>query len=110
MSNYREQVQRVLAIHHARMELGLSKAREQEPFVARVAACFTRHQVAFKLGLNQNFDVCFRLPENIIHAENLLRTLFSGCLVERCAKGWILSDERDDALQVLLKSDDDDGL
>lgn len=110
MNTYREQVQRVLAVHHARIEFGLSKAREQEPFVARVAACLTRHQVAFKLGLTREFDTVFRLPENLIRAENLLRTLFSGCLVEKSAQGWIVSDECDDALQVLLKSDDDDGL
>ena len=34
---YRELVERQLAVRHADLELGLSRAREQEPFVIHVS-------------------------------------------------------------------------
>ncbi|EOB47745.1 hypothetical protein NM96060_1083, partial [Neisseria meningitidis 96060] len=37
MTTYRELVQRTVACRHADLELGLSRAREQEPFVIHVS-------------------------------------------------------------------------
>ena len=37
---YREHVHRVIAKHHARLEMGLAQARKQARFVERVADIF----------------------------------------------------------------------
>ena len=47
VNSYRGEVERVIAVHHARLEMGLSRAREQEAFVRRVADVLTRHRVPF---------------------------------------------------------------
>lgn len=59
--NYREQVQRVLSIHHARIELGLSRSREQEGFVRLVGNVLKRNKITFKTHLNTDFEVVFTL-------------------------------------------------
>ena len=110
MMNYREQVQRVLSVHHARIELGLNKVREQEMFVSRIGDILRRNCIEHSLHLNLQFDVVFRLPEHIMGAENLLRTVFVGCYLERGGKGWIVSDAVHEYLQVRLMGDNDDGL
>lgn len=107
---YREQVQRVLSVHHARIELGLSKAREQEAFVSRIGDILRRNRIPYTLVLNLQFDVVFRLPAPIIHAENLLKILFVGCDLVRVNRDWIVSDTAHEYLQISLIEDDDDGL
>ena len=44
VNSYRAEVERVIAVHHARLGVGLSRAREQEAFVRRVADVLMRHR------------------------------------------------------------------
>lgn len=110
MTNYREQVQRVIAIHHARLELSLSKAREQERFVQQVDEILTRNHITHRFGLTRDFDVIFRLPANLMQAENFLQTLFTGHLLTKDKQGWVLSDGNNECVQVHLMQENDDGL
>lgn len=110
MNAYREQIQRIIAIHHARLELGLSKAREQERFVQQIDEILTRNHIPHRFGLTRNFDVIFRLPANLMPAENLLRTLFAGCLLTQDKQGWVLSDSTNECVQVHLMQENDCGL
>ena len=98
--NYRSEVERVIAAHHARLEMGLGHAREQEAFVRRVADVLTRNRVPFTWGLNTDFDAAFRLPENVMAAPSLLKTLFSGCVLAHARRGLVLSDAENEYIQV----------
>ena len=100
VNSYRSEVERVIAVHHARLEMGLSRAREQEVFVRRVADVLTRHRVPFAWGLDTDFDAVFRLADDVTGEETLLQTLFAGCLLARTPDGFVLVDARHEYIQV----------
>ena len=103
VNSYRAEVERVIAVHHARLEMGLSRAREQEAFVRRVADVLMRHRVAFTWGLDTDFDAVFRLADDVTGEEPLLQTLFAGCLLARTPDGFVLGDARQEYIQVRFK-------
>ena len=109
MNRYREEVARVLATHHARLELGLCKSREQEPFVCQMSERLKRNKIAHSIVLTRDFDVIFRLPEYLFKADNLLQTIFSGCLIERDEAAWIISDLVNEYAQIRLVKENEDG-
>lgn len=100
ISNYREQVQRVLSLYHARIELGLSRAREQETFAHQVAAVLKRNQVPFKAHLNRDFNVVFKISIKDIA---YLSAMFLGYVMELEGNVYVLSEPMHDGVQVTLE-------
>ena len=103
VNSYRGEVERVIAVHHARLEMGLSRAREQEAFVRRLDDVLTRHRVPFAWGLDTDFDAVFRLADGVAGAETLLQTLFAGCILARTPDGFVLADAQQEYIQVCFK-------
>lgn len=91
MKNYREAVQRIIAIHHARLEMGLSKTREDEPFVLQMSQRLNRNKLAHSITLTEYFDTVFVLPEKIMKDDYLLKTIFSDCDITRDNNAYIVS-------------------
>ncbi|SSY80650.1 hypothetical protein [Alysiella crassa] len=98
MMNYREQVQRVLAMHHANSELGLAKSREQEDFVLYVGRVLTRNHIAFTWRLNADFDAEFRVNlGDLAH----LRQIFDARQFQADdTHSWVLSSNLLDGVEV----------
>lgn len=88
---YQEHINRVLAKHHARLEMGLAQARKQARFVERVADIFIKI-ILFTRSI-------FYLPE------------FSGCLkrvfphfwVERDGAEWVICNPKVPDVQVIIR-------
>ncbi|QMT33465.1 hypothetical protein [Conchiformibius steedae] len=97
MMNYREQVQRVLSIYHARAELGLSRSREQETFARLVYGLLKRNQIPFNWHLNRDFDAVFTVSRQ--HAGSLKR-LFEPHTLAFEQGGAVLSQYGQDGIQV----------
>lgn len=95
---YREQVQRVLAMHHANSELGLAKSREQEDFVCYVARVLTRNQITFKWRLNANFDAEFHV--NLSDLAHLRQIFDARQFHADDAHSWVLSSNLLDGVEV----------
>ena len=53
---YRELVERQLAVRHADLELGLSRAREQEPFVIHVSNLLDKAGFEYTVRMNKDFQ------------------------------------------------------
>ena len=53
---YRELVERQLAVRHADLELGLSRSREQEPFVIHVSNLLDKAGVEYTVRMNKDFQ------------------------------------------------------
>lgn len=100
ISNYREQVQRMLDLHHAQIELGLNRAREQEKFAHKVATVLKRNQVPFKAILNRDFSLVFEI---YIKDIAYLKTMFFGYVMELEGNGYVLSEPMYDGVQVMLE-------
>lgn len=96
--NYREQVQRVLAMHHANSELGLAKSREQEDFVLYVGRVLTRNQIPFKWHLNRDFGAEFRVNlDDLPH----LRQIFDARQFQADdVHSWVLSSNVLEGVEV----------
>lgn len=96
---YREHIQRVMAKHHARLEMGLAQARKQARFMDRVADIFYKNHTVYTFHLNDDFDAIFYLPE------------FSGCLkrvfphfwVERDGAEWVICNPNVPEVQVIVR-------
>ncbi|SUA94192.1 phage protein [Neisseria mucosa] len=58
---YRELVERQLAVRHADLELGLSRAREQEPFVIHVSNLLDKAGFEYTVRMNKDFQTTFNL-------------------------------------------------
>jgi hypothetical protein len=75
MTAYRSLVERVLAVKHAGIELGLSKAREQEAFVAAVVQKLARTSWPHRMTMTHDFDVVFKLERGLVGYEHQLAAL-----------------------------------
>ena len=53
---YRELVERQLAVRHADLELGLSRSREQEPFVIHVSNLLDKAGFEYTVRMNKDFS------------------------------------------------------
>ncbi|CWO81873.1 phage protein [Neisseria meningitidis] len=56
---YRELVERQLAVRHADLELGLSRAREQEPFVIHVSDLLDKAGIEYAVRMDKDFQTTF---------------------------------------------------
>ena len=99
---YRQAVQRVLAKHHARLELGLSRSREQEPFVMRVAACLHRAAIPYYLQLTDDLDAVFVVPSSYTSSIHTLLACMGGIDVGKESFGWVVSDAAQAHIQVQI--------
>lgn len=61
MTTYRELVQRTVACRHADLELGLSRAREQEPFVIHVPDLLDKAGIEYAVRMDKDFQTTFNL-------------------------------------------------
>ena len=59
MTTYRELVQRTVACRHADLELGLSRAREQEPFVIHVSDLLDKAGIEYAVRMDKDFQTTF---------------------------------------------------
>ncbi|HEZ0827965.1 TPA: hypothetical protein WHP42_002010 [Neisseria meningitidis] len=59
--SYRELVERQLAVRHADLELGLSRAREQEPFVIHVSDLLDKAGIEYAVRMDKDFQTTFNL-------------------------------------------------
>lgn len=59
MTTYRELVQRTVACRHADLELGLSSAREQEPFVIHVSDLLDKAGIEYAVRMDKDFQTTF---------------------------------------------------
>lgn len=56
---YQELVQRVIACRHADLELGLSMAREQKPFVEHVSLLLDKAGIEYAVRMSKDFQTTF---------------------------------------------------
>ena len=59
MTTYRDLVQRTVACRHADLELGLSRAREQEPFVIHVSDLLDKAGIEYAVRMDKDFQTTF---------------------------------------------------
>ena len=59
MTTYRELVQRTVACRYADLELGLSRAREQEPFVIHVSDLLDKAGIEYAVRMDKDFQTTF---------------------------------------------------
>ncbi|ADY99594.1 TPA: hypothetical protein ACFM5D_000054 [Neisseria meningitidis] len=59
MTTYRDLVQRTVACRHADLELGLSRAREQEPFVIHVSELLDKAGIEYAVRMDKDFQTTF---------------------------------------------------
>lgn len=64
--SYQELVSRVLAIKHASIEMGLSKARGQRPFVEQVARKLDGTSWDYSVRMSQDFAVTFFIDVGLV--------------------------------------------
>ena len=96
---YQEHINRVLARHHARVELGLAHARNIEPFVLRVANILSVHRVKYIFNLNDDFEPIFTVQE----FSGCLKTLFKYLSVEQDGTCYVVSNPMMPEIQVVVK-------
>lgn len=60
---YQELVQRVIACRHADLELGLSRAREQKPFVEHVSSLLDKAGIEYAVRMDKDFKTTFEFSE-----------------------------------------------
>ncbi|MFV2030522.1 hypothetical protein [Neisseria sp. S1] len=59
--NYQELISRTLAVKHASLEIGLAKAREQQPFVEQVSRKLDATSWDYTVRMSTDFSVTFNL-------------------------------------------------
>ncbi len=69
---YRELVERQLAVRHADLELGLSRAREQEPFVIHVSDLLDKAGIEYAVRMDKDFQTTFHLEYPITNYDTLV--------------------------------------
>lgn len=70
MTTYQELVSRVLSVKHASLEMGLAKAREQQPFIEQVSRKLDATSWDYVVGMDKDFGVTFSLGRGIIDFKN----------------------------------------
>lgn len=96
---YREHVHRVIAKHHARLEMGLAQARKQARFVERVADIFYKNHTVYAFHLNDDFDVIFYLNGFL----GSLKSLFPHFWVEEDGTEWVMCNPNIPEIQVIIR-------
>lgn len=87
---YRELVQRAICHRHASLELGLSKAREQEPFIHAVAACLDKTSWPYRVSIDAMFGVTFTVDVGLVafeHQYQAVKQALSAQFVVECGVG-----------------------
>ena len=74
MTAYRELVQRVIAAKHADLELGMSRAREQEGFVLNVSRLLDKTGWPYRVKMDNRFEVRFEMEADLEEREHRLLT------------------------------------
>ena len=72
MTAYRELVQRVIAAKHADLELGMSRAREQEGFVLNVSRLLDKTGWPYRVKMDNRFEVRFEMKADLDEREHRL--------------------------------------
>lgn len=96
---YREHVNRVLAKHHTRLEMGLAQARKQARFVERISDILYKNHVIYEFHLNDDFDPIFYVN----HISNCLKDLFPYFWVEQDGAEWIICNPNVPEIQVIFR-------
>lgn len=96
---YREHVHRVLAKHHARLEIGLAQARKQARFVERISDILYKNHVSAHFHLNDDFDAIFYLPT----FSGSLKTLFPYFWCEEDGAEWVVCNPNVPEIQVIIR-------
>ena len=101
--NYREQVQRMAAMYHAKIELGLGKAREQEAWVKRLLARLQRQRIACTWRLNTDFDTEIRVSLDDLP---LLKCMFARePFAADTAQSWVLVSDAGEVRFILTEGE-----
>lgn len=66
MTTYQELVSRVLSAKHASLEIGLAKAREQQPFIEQVSRKLDATSWDYVTCMDKDFDVTFSIERGIV--------------------------------------------
>ena len=90
---YQELVQRVIACRHADLELGLSRAREQKPFVEHVSSLLDKAGIEYAVRMDKDFQTTFCVefsatapPEVIRILRKYYSVFFDGQKVEAASR------------------------
>lgn len=70
MSTYQDLVARVLAVKFAGFEMGLAKAREQQPFIEQVSRKLDATSWDYVAGMDKDFGVTFYVERGIVDFKN----------------------------------------
>lgn len=70
MTTYQELVSRVLAVKHAGIEMGLVKAREQQPFIEQVSRKLDATSWDYTVQMDKDFGVTFNVERGIVDFKN----------------------------------------
>ncbi|WP_199901427.1 hypothetical protein [Neisseria animaloris] len=70
MTTYQELVSRVLSVKHASLEIGLAKAREQQPFIEQVSRKLDATSWDYVAGMDKDFGVTFHIDRGIVDFKN----------------------------------------
>mgnify|MGYP000850653009 FL=1 len=73
---YQELVQRVIACRHADLELGLSRAREQKPFVEHVSSLLDKAGIEYAVRMDKDFQTTFNLEYPITNYDTFKRAVW----------------------------------
>ncbi|HEZ1471030.1 TPA: hypothetical protein WHE73_001776, partial [Neisseria meningitidis] len=76
MTTYRDLVQRTVACRHADLELGLSRAREQEPFVIHVSYLLDKAGIEYAVRMDKDFQTTFHLEYPITNYDTFKRAVW----------------------------------
>ncbi|HFC8546904.1 TPA: hypothetical protein ACFRG8_001003 [Neisseria lactamica] len=76
MTTYRDLVQRMVACRHADLELGLSRAREQEPFVIHVSGLLDKAGIEYAVRMDKDFQTTFNLEYPITNYDTFKRAVW----------------------------------
>lgn len=76
MTAYRELVQRIVAAKHADLELGLSRAREQEGFVLQVSRLLDSTCWPYTVRMDNRFAVTFAMSRGKVQFEHQIRAVW----------------------------------
>lgn len=72
---YQELVQRVIACRHADLELGLSRAREQKPFVEHVSNLLDKAGFEYTVRMDKDFQTTFCVEFSATAPADVIGTL-----------------------------------
>lgn len=75
---YQELVSRVLAVKHAGLEMGLTRAREQQPFIEQVARKIDGMSWGYSVRMNRDFGVTFNIELGFVDFKHQYQAVRQG--------------------------------